>query len=96
MRPAIRTILDKAFTVIAGISVVCLCLVLAGVLGPMLCRGGSAVVFKGTVEFRKMQLVLFGRGDEDKIAAESRQTEIVRAKRDLRRHTWMWRSTATS
>jgi phosphate transport system permease protein len=55
-------------------------LVLAGVLGPMLWRGGSAVVFKGTVEFRKMQLVLFGRGDEEKIAAESKQAEIARAK----------------
>jgi phosphate transport system permease protein len=80
MRPGIRIAIDKIFTVVAGASVVCLCLVLAGVLGPMLCRGGSAVVFKGTVEFRKMQLVLFGRGDEDKIAAESRQAEIARAK----------------
>ena len=80
MRPGIRIAIDKIFTVVAGASVVCLCLVLAGVLGPMLWRGGSAVAFKGTVEFRKMQLVLFGRGDEDKIAAESRQAEIARAK----------------
>ena len=80
MRPGIRIALDKIFTVVAGASVVCLCLVLVGVLGPMLWRGGSAVVFKGTIEFRKMQLVLFGRGDEDKITAESRQAEIARAK----------------
>jgi phosphate transport system permease protein len=80
MRPGIRIVIDKTFTVVAGASVVCLCLVLVGVLGPMVWRGGSAVVFKGTVEFRKMQLVLFGRGDEDKITAESRQTEIAKAK----------------
>ena len=59
MRPGIRIAIDKFFTVVAGASVVCLCLVLVGVLGPMLWRGGSAVAFKGTVEFRKMQLVLF-------------------------------------
>ncbi len=80
MRPGIRIAIDKIFTVVAGASVVCLCLVLVAVLGPMLWRGGSAVVFKGTVEFRQMQLVLFGRGDEDKIVAESKQAQIARAK----------------
>ncbi|MGA2171797.1 MAG: phosphate ABC transporter permease PstA [Sedimentisphaerales bacterium] len=80
MKPGVRIALDRIFTVVAGASVVCLCLVLVAVLGPMLWRGGSAVAFKGTIEFRKMQLVLFGRGDEDKIKAESRQAEIARAK----------------
>ncbi len=80
MKSNIRITLDKIFTVIAGASVVCLCLVLLGVLGPMVWRGGSAVAFKGTVEFRKMQLVLFGRGDEEKIAEESKQAQIARTK----------------
>lgn len=80
MRPGVRIAIDKIFTVVAGASVVCLCVVLVGVLGPMLWRGGSAVAFKGTIEFRKMQLVLFGRGDEDRIEAESKQAEIARAK----------------
>lgn len=80
MKPGVRIVMDRIFTVVAGASVVCLCLVLAGVLGPILWRGGSAVVFRGTVEFRKMQLVLFGRGDEDKIATESKQADIARAK----------------
>ncbi len=80
MRPGVRIAIDKIFTVVAGASVVCLCAVLVAVLGPMLWRGGSAIVFKGTVEFRQMQLVLFGRGDEDKIAAECRQAQIARAK----------------
>ncbi|MGD0076998.1 MAG: phosphate ABC transporter permease PstA [Sedimentisphaerales bacterium] len=80
MKAGLRITLDKIFTVVAGASVVCLCLVLVGVLGPMLWRGGSAVVFKGTVEFRRMQLTLFSRGNEDKIAAEVKQAEIARAK----------------
>lgn len=80
MKADARIAMDKIFTVVAGGAVVCLCLVLVGVLGPMLWRGGSAVVFKGTVEFRKMQLMLFGRGNEDKIADETRQTQIAREK----------------
>jgi phosphate transport system permease protein len=80
MKAIIRITIDKIFTVVAGASVVCLCLVLIGVLGPMLWRGSSAVVFKGTVEFRKMQLVLFGRGDEEKINAQAEQARLARAK----------------
>jgi phosphate transport system permease protein len=80
MRTIIRMTLDKIFSVVAGVSVTCLCLVLVVVLGPILWRGSSAVAFKGTVEFRKMQLVLFGRGSEDKVAAEVKQAEKARAK----------------
>jgi phosphate transport system permease protein len=80
MKAIVRITLDRIFTIVAGFSVVCLCLVLVGVLGPMLWRGGSAVFFKGTVEFRKMQLVLFNRGSEDKISAETKQVDIARAK----------------
>jgi phosphate transport system permease protein len=80
MRTIIRIMLDKIFTIVAGVSVVCLCLVLLAVLGPIIWRGSSAVVFRGTVEFRKMQLVLFARGNEDKLSAEVRQAELARAK----------------
>jgi phosphate transport system permease protein len=40
------------------------------ILGPILWRGAGAVVFKGTVEYRKMQRDLFGRGDREQIEAE--------------------------
>jgi phosphate transport system permease protein len=78
MKASGRVILDKAFTAITGLSVVLMVIVLVVILGPMLWRGFSAVVFKGTVEFRKMQLAEFGHGDESGVRAETAKTETVR------------------
>jgi phosphate transport system permease protein len=79
MRVAVRGILDKSFTVLTGLSVVVLSFVLLIVLGPMIWRGSGAVVFRGTVEFRKMQLALFERGDADSVENEINQAEKSRA-----------------
>lgn len=73
-----RGILNRVFTAATGLSVVLLTLVLAAILGPMAYRGSSAVCFQGTVEFRKMQRNLFGRGDEQALNAEVAETEKVR------------------
>jgi len=75
-----RGIVDRIFTVTTGLSVALLALVLLAVLGPMVCRGSSAVFFKGTVEFRKMQRDLFQRTDEKALEAEIAQTDRVRQK----------------
>jgi phosphate transport system permease protein len=74
----VRGQLDRVFTAATGLSVVLLTLVLVAILGPMVYRGSSAVVFQGTVEFRKMQRNLFGRGDEQALKAEVAETEHVR------------------
>jgi phosphate transport system permease protein len=74
----VRGQLDRVFTAATGLSVVLLTLVLVAILGPMVYRGSSAVVFQGTVEFRKMQRNLFGRGDEQALKAEVAETEQVR------------------
>jgi len=74
----VRGKLDQVFTVATGLSVVLLTLVLIAILGPMVYRGSSAVFFQGTVEFRKMQRNLFGRGDEQMLKAEIAETEQVR------------------
>lgn len=78
MNLSVRGKLDRMFTAATGLSVVLLALVLVAILGPMLYRGSSAVFFQGTVEFRKMQRNLFGRGDEHALAAEVAQTEEFR------------------
>jgi phosphate transport system permease protein len=70
--------LDKIFTGTTGLSVVLLTLVLIAVLGPMVYRGSSAVLFQGTVEFRKMQRDLFDRSDPKRLEAEIARTEKVR------------------
>jgi phosphate transport system permease protein len=74
----VRGKLDRVFTVATGLSVVLLTLVLVAILGPMVYRGSSAVFFQGTVEFRKMQRNLFGRGDERVLDAEVAETEKFR------------------
>ncbi|MCU0916114.1 MAG: phosphate ABC transporter permease PstA [Planctomycetes bacterium] len=78
MKLRFRGQLDRVFTIATGLSVVLLTLVLLAILGPMVYRGSSAVFFQGTVEFRKMQKNLFGRGDEQALHAEVAETEKVR------------------
>jgi len=78
MRHIIRRITDKAFTILTGTSVVWLTFVLLIVLGPMVWRGAKAVIFKDTVEFRKMQLDLYNRGNSANLKAENAETESIR------------------
>ncbi|MCX5646477.1 MAG: phosphate ABC transporter permease PstA [Phycisphaerae bacterium] len=78
MNLSVRGKLDRVFTAATGLSVVLLTLVLVAILGPMVYRGSSAVFFQGTVEFRKMQRNLFGRGDEQLLHAEVAETEEFR------------------
>ncbi len=78
MNQRTRIQLDHLFTAATGASILLLLLVLIAVLGPMVCRGSSAVFFRGTVEFRKMQRDLFERGDRTALEAEIAQTEQFR------------------
>jgi len=71
MRTAFRRILDRLFTSIAGLSVLIMAAALVMILGPMVVRGGSAVFFKGTAEFRRMQLLEFNCGDRETVEAET-------------------------
>ena len=78
MNQRTRIQLDHLFTAATGASILLLLLVLIAVLGPMVFRGSSAVLFDGTVEFRKMQRDLFERGDPTALEAEIAETEQSR------------------
>lgn len=78
MNLGVRRTLDRLFTGLTGVSVVLLALVLIAVLAPMIYRGSSAVLFNGTVEFRKMQRDLFNRADRTALAAEIAETDKAR------------------
>ena len=78
MRSIVRRITNKTFTLLTGLSVLLLTFVLLIVLGPMVWRGAKAVVFTETIEFRKMQLDLYHRGDTEKLEAEIANTEAFR------------------
>jgi phosphate transport system permease protein len=69
---------DKAFTAVALLSVAMIVAALVGILLPMMWRGGGAVVFRGTVEFRKMQLEQFNRGEMAAVRAEVEEAAKVR------------------
>jgi len=77
-RMVLRQLTDKSFTILTVVSVILIVLVLVVVLGPMLGRGASAVVFKGTVEFRKLHYSWHQRGSEESIRKETAETEKAR------------------
>jgi len=78
MRQLIRQLTDKVFTVMAGACVLLLTVTLLVILGPMIWRGSGAVFFRGTVEFRRMQLDLFGRGRSADIDAQTARAQQAR------------------
>lgn len=78
MRLIIRRITDKAFTILTGTSVVLLTSVLLIILGPMVWCGAKAIIFKDTVEFRKMQLDLYNRGDPTSLEVEKSEAASFR------------------
>ena len=73
-----RNIINNLFTATAWVSAMLLIAILGIVLIPMFVKGSTAVFFKGTVEFREMQLELYGRGNPEEIKQEVAETEAVR------------------
>jgi phosphate transport system permease protein len=73
MKAHTRKILDKSFTGMGFMSVILLTLSLVVVLGPIFVRGIQAFLFYDTVEYRRMQLDLFDRGDPAEVAADLKQ-----------------------
>lgn len=77
-RLRLRGTVDRLFTGLASGSVLLIASALVVVLAPMLWRGATAVVFRGTVEFRLMQMQQFGRGRRADLAAELAQVAEAR------------------
>lgn len=73
-----RMFTDMAFTWATCISVILITLALVGILLPMINKGSTAVIFDGTIEFRKMQLGIFERGDSSVIKAEIEEVQPYR------------------
>ncbi len=80
MKIIIRCILDKIFTAITWLTVFVIVILLLLILGPILSRGTNAVVFRDTIEFRKMQMALLNRGNETNLTAEISEIAPVRQK----------------
>ncbi|MDH7600119.1 MAG: phosphate ABC transporter permease PstA [Sedimentisphaerales bacterium] len=80
MRLALRLAIDKAFTAATAIAVIGLAGLLIAVLGPMVAGGAQAVIFTSTIEFRRMQLNLYNRGDHDQITRQIARASAARQK----------------
>ncbi len=78
MRTRLRQFGDRTFTTVSGLSVLLLTGALVVILGPLFWRGAGAVVFHGTVEFRRMQYDMHGRGNKKTLDTESDQANQVR------------------
>lgn len=70
VRTDTRRMLDRAFTGAGVLSIALLVGALLFILVPLVVRGVGAVVFKGTVEHRRVLMDRFGRGDKEKLEAD--------------------------
>lgn len=75
-----RKLLDRSFTALGFGSIVIMALALLVVLTPIVSKGIGAIVFKGTIEHRKLLLNEFHRGDAAKINKEIASSNEYRQK----------------
>jgi phosphate transport system permease protein len=73
-----RKMLDKSFTAIGLLAIVLMALSLVILLQPIIWRGAGAFVFRETVENRKLNMNVFGRGNQEKIEMEITESEAAR------------------
>lgn len=74
----LRGLFNRFFTLLSAGSVMLLAGALALFLVPLCIKGSRAVVFRGTVEFRRMQAEQFGRGDSAALRQELEQARQAR------------------
>ncbi len=70
-----RNVLNKSVTGFGFFSILLLTLSLLIVLMPIIINGIGAFIFKGTVEFRRMQYEKFSRGEKSEILAEIEKSD---------------------
>ena len=80
MKIITRCVLDKIFTALTWAVVFVIVILLLVILGPILSKGSNAIVFRDTVEFRKMQMELFNRGNKANLSAEISELNPFRQK----------------
>lgn len=78
MRLKKRKILDNALTLSGYLAIAGMAFFLLWVLTPIFVKGMGAYVFQGTVEYRRMMLGEFGRGDAQRLATETAAVQEAR------------------
>ncbi len=78
MRLATRKLLDRSFSGMGLLAIAVMGLALVVILVPIFKRGSGAFVFRGTVEFDRVMLDRFNRGDAQAVAARVRRAVAAR------------------
>ncbi|MFO7974199.1 MAG: phosphate ABC transporter permease PstA [Candidatus Hydrogenedentota bacterium] len=73
-----RKLVDRYFTAFGVVSILLMTASLVVLLGPIAQKGIGAYIFRGTIEWRRMVLNEFGRGDEEALAREMTLTGKAR------------------
>lgn len=75
-----RKLLDRSFTALGIGSIVVMGLALLIVLAPIVSKGAGALLFRGTIEHRKMLFSEFGRGDKAELDRQIALSDASRKK----------------
>jgi len=78
MKLSTRKLIDRSLTGAGYFAILLVACVLLIILVPIFSRGIQAFVFQGTVEFRRLEMEEFGRGNADRIRREVAQAQDVR------------------
>ena len=74
MRLETRKLLDRCFSGMGMFSIFLMSAALLAILAPMLLKGMDAFIFKGTIEYRRMMMDVFDRGNAPALTAEVRES----------------------
>lgn len=78
MNLATRKLLDRSFSGVGFFAILLVTMALLVFLGPIFTKGISAFVFRGTIEYRRMTLELFSRGNISALEQECAQAIAAR------------------
>ncbi len=74
-----RKMFDRSFTVVGLLSIALMASALVVLLWPIFAKGSGAFVFRGTIEYRRLMLEKFDRGDRAAIEREIASAAAARA-----------------
>lgn len=78
MRLSTRKVLDKSFSSLGIMTIFLMAAALLVILVPIFIKGAGAVVFKATVEHRRLMVEQFNRGDTEQLKNELLEVEKAR------------------
>jgi phosphate transport system permease protein len=78
MRLSTRKLLDRSFSGVGILAILLMAAALVVILAPIFYRGLRCFAFSGTVEYRRLMLERFSRGDRDELLAEDRLAQDAR------------------